>query len=395
MKKLKILFLPSWYPTLENPFIGHFFKEQAEALSEDFDVKILFVSFKLTAKKKIFSYLVRNSVSEIQIIGNLTGKGYEVKLPPWVNKADKLKTILQNYEKIYCQYTNSFGTPDLIHAHGGLYAGIASTFLKEKYKVPNLITEHHPILVKDFELGFAKAYIAAFNDATATSTVSSYSQRMLMMQTEKTFPFIHGNLVNEEIYRNLNQKPKDFTIGYIGYPSFNKDPFTFLSALELLREKYLLDFKAKMVIPDSNGDFSFKDILQSIEKRGLRDIVEIIPGLDKNELVKFYNSLSILISTSYSETFGLVVAEAIACGVPVVATRSGGVEDFLDNSLGYLVNLKDYEKIAEHVLFIKENPFHFSATEMRQKVIKEFGKVAFKNKVAKIYKLILNKEQGN
>lgn len=393
MKKPKVLFLPSWYPTLEKPLNGLFFMEQAEVLSEIYEINILFVGFKPTAKKKSIQYVLSSPYNQVELAGSIKGKGYEVHLSPFIGKENKVKKIVGYYDRLFRDFIKEYGKPDVIHAHGGLYAGIASTYLKNKYRIPNLITEHHPVLLNDFDIGSAKAYVQALNEASATSTVSNYSQRMLMMHAEQTFPFVHGNLVNEEVYHTKGKAKPGFIIGYIGYPSFNKDPFTFITAMELLKKKYSFDFRAKMVIPDVNGDFSYQDIRNFIAEKGVAQEIEVIPGLGKEALVDFYNSLSALVSTSYSETFGLVAAEAAACGVPVVATRSGGVEDFMDERIGFLVKLKDAGEIVRCLALIKEKPERFSVLEMRNKILNAYGKQAFKEKISKIYELLINKEQ--
>ncbi|SCY10784.1 Glycosyltransferase involved in cell wall bisynthesis [Lachnospiraceae bacterium XBB2008] len=55
----------------------------------------------------------------------------------------------------------------------------------------------------------------------------------------------------------------------------------------------------------------------------------------------------IFVLPSRSETFGLVYAEALAAGVPVIATRCGGPEDFIDDSNGILVPVDDVQALAE------------------------------------------------
>jgi glycosyltransferase involved in cell wall biosynthesis len=61
-----------------------------------------------------------------------------------------------------------------------------------------------------------------------------------------------------------------------------------------------------------------------------------------------YNDLDLLWVTSQSESFGLTIVEAAACGVPVVSTRCGGPEDILrDGETGYLIGIGDAEAFAD------------------------------------------------
>lgn len=52
------------------------------------------------------------------------------------------------------------------------------------------------------------------------------------------------------------------------------------------------------------------------------------------------------VHASSSESFGVVILEALASGVPVIATRSGGPEDFVTEDCGYLVNPGDIQALA-------------------------------------------------
>jgi glycosyltransferase involved in cell wall biosynthesis len=69
------------------------------------------------------------------------------------------------------------------------------------------------------------------------------------------------------------------------------------------------------------------------------------------ELRALYNRCSIFMLTSRYEGWGIPAAEAMSCGGTVVSTRSGGVEDFLeDNVNGLLVAVGDEEAVAAAVL---------------------------------------------
>ena len=58
---------------------------------------------------------------------------------------------------------------------------------------------------------------------------------------------------------------------------------------------------------------------------------------------------------SESETFGVVYAEAMVFGIPVIGTRCGGPEDFIDSESGILVDVNDESELKEALLFMKAN----------------------------------------
>lgn len=86
-----------------------------------------------------------------------------------------------------------------------------------------------------------------------------------------------------------------------------------------------------------------REVENIMKEKDLKAQVTFYGRQSPEELVQFYRAADILISSSRKEGFGLVVAEAMACGTPVLATRSGGPEEILTDKTGMLV---DIEKLA-------------------------------------------------
>jgi glycosyltransferase involved in cell wall biosynthesis len=64
-----------------------------------------------------------------------------------------------------------------------------------------------------------------------------------------------------------------------------------------------------------------------------------------------YQEAKCFVLPSYEEGFGMVILEAMACGIPVVSTRCGGPNDIvLDGENGYLVDIGDVNAMAEKIL---------------------------------------------
>ncbi len=79
-----------------------------------------------------------------------------------------------------------------------------------------------------------------------------------------------------------------------------------------------------------------------VERAGLRDRVTFISNPSMEALVRLYQQARVFVLPSDEEGFGVVLVEAMACGIPVISTRSGGPEGIItDGSDGYLVQLND------------------------------------------------------
>jgi starch synthase len=79
----------------------------------------------------------------------------------------------------------------------------------------------------------------------------------------------------------------------------------------------------------------------------------IIP---RNELYRYYSQGSVLVMPSLQDGFGLVMSQAMACGLPVIATTNTGAMDlFTDGQEGFIVPIRSSEAIREKILMLKEN----------------------------------------
>jgi glycosyltransferase involved in cell wall biosynthesis len=86
-----------------------------------------------------------------------------------------------------------------------------------------------------------------------------------------------------------------------------------------------------------------------IGEAGISGSVKVVSRVPHDELPSWMQASDMLVLSSIKEGFGLVAAEALACGIPVVATRSGGPESIVADGQGYLVPPCDHEALAEAI----------------------------------------------
>lgn len=90
---------------------------------------------------------------------------------------------------------------------------------------------------------------------------------------------------------------------------------------------------------------------------GLRDRVTYVSRPDDGTLLRLYQSASVFVLPSDEEGFGMVLLEAMACGVPVISTRSGGPEGIItDGEDGYLVDRGDAPAMAARMAALLREP---------------------------------------
>ncbi len=90
---------------------------------------------------------------------------------------------------------------------------------------------------------------------------------------------------------------------------------------------------------------------------GIADRVTFTGALNQSELPKYYSAADVFVLPSYSESFGLVALEAMACGTSVVASRVGGLKTFIqDGKTGYLIPWRCPEPFAQRIDVLLSNP---------------------------------------
>jgi glycosyltransferase involved in cell wall biosynthesis len=107
--------------------------------------------------------------------------------------------------------------------------------------------------------------------------------------------------------------------------------------------------EAKLVLVGDGGEREHLENLTDDLK--IRECVEFIGRVPHENVQNYMNQSDVFVLPSLSEGFPVTILEAMACGLPVVATRVGGIPDIVEDGInGYLVDAMDQEMIAEALL---------------------------------------------
>ena len=128
--------------------------------------------------------------------------------------------------------------------------------------------------------------------------------------------------------------------------------------------------------------------------RGDSAILAVIP---RTKLYRYYSQGSVFVIASLEEGLALVQAQAMACGLPVIATTNTGAEDlFTDGVEGFIVPIRDPEAIREKVIYLYEHPEvrQEMAQAALQRVKSMGGWNEYGKKAAAVYKEALNRHRS-
>lgn len=139
-----------------------------------------------------------------------------------------------------------------------------------------------------------------------------------------------------------------------------------------------------IVSPASDNETKSR-IDQLINQYKLHDQITFYDSMQQNQLVNLIRSADLLISPSRKEGFGLVVAEAIACGTPVLATRSGGPEEIVNPDFGVVVDTNSVKQLTDGLENLLKNLKKFRTDKMHQYIESNFSIETKKEKLLKVY----------
>jgi glycosyltransferase involved in cell wall biosynthesis len=152
------------------------------------------------------------------------------------------------------------------------------------------------------------------------------------------------------IRRSLGLAEATPLVGFVGRLSPEKGPEVFVRSALLLHSR-MPDAHCVMV-----GEGPMHGQLQAlIAQCGLSDRVHLVGARD--DMPEVHNELDVVVSTSHSEAMPLALMEAMASGVPVVATRVGGVPDMVEHGeTGWLAARNDFDDVAARVAGLLADP---------------------------------------
>ncbi|SHO45669.1 glycosyltransferase [Anaerocolumna xylanovorans] len=120
------------------------------------------------------------------------------------------------------------------------------------------------------------------------------------------------------------------------------------------------------------------------------NIIAVPPTNNPYSLVRLYNSADVYVSLSREESFGKTVAEALACGTPVVACSSTALTELVGNHCGYTVFGSSLKGFCQSILRIRKNGKKFYSEHCIRYANKHFSKEACEREYIEVFEKLLD-----
>jgi glycosyltransferase involved in cell wall biosynthesis len=185
---------------------------------------------------------------------------------------------------------------------------------------------------------------------------------------------------------NFKQIPKNdnvFRIIFVGSLSIRKGVYYLLKAYNELNLK-----NSELLLVGPIWD-EIKPILKKFD--GFYKAIGPVP---QKELYKYYSNSSVFVLPSIEEGLAMVQPQAMACGLPVICTTNTGGEDIVRDSIdGFIISIRDVEKLKEKILYLYENPeiCKQMGQNAKERVRSVFSWEDYGNKIYENYQKILEK----
>lgn len=383
-----VLIISSAYPTLTYLENGIFEFDQAKALQAA-GCKVIFAAVDLRSirrwRKWGFEHLYKDRV-EI----------YAVNLP-----LGRVPQALLNFfgklgiHKLYKKIKKDHGEPDIIHAHF-LGMGEIALALKEMTESSKFVlTEHSSSVIQNTN------DMASWIKTSAASIYSKYDKVIAVSQTladKINFDFNANavcipNMYDDKIfYLKQNKVPSSrFQFVFVGNLIKSKNPVfcieCFYNAFESV--KFLTSKREKIFLSVVGDGPEHEECIRTIDKLGIKDTVKLWGRLQREQIADIMNESKSFVLPSKYETFGVVYLEAMACGLPVIATRCGGPESFVDESNGILIPVDDKSALVSAFKYMLNNADNFDSDIIAKTTAIKFSPSAVAQKIMNVYENLL------
>jgi glycosyltransferase involved in cell wall biosynthesis len=254
--------------------------------------------------------------------------------------------------------------PDIIHTNFASF-GLLAIFKKYVFKIPFIFTSHGipeswlQLSLIDKIVYTIEYYLLPFvaSQSSAVVAVSTYVKDMLKRRYNIDSEVVYHGIDVDKFEREnktrnkskLGYKETDFITFFVGKLHPCKDPLTLIRSISKAVEKNPNLF----LIIVGDGEL-YEEVETEVIKLNLLRYVKILRQVTNKKVKTLYNVADVFVLSSVGEAFGMTLLEAMASGVPVIASNSGACPEVIGNA-GILFDRGNYTELAEKILSLSYN----------------------------------------
>lgn len=385
---MKVLWLCSWYPNKLKPYDGDFIQRHARAVSLLHNIHAIHIV------KNEDRIITKRLFEETTITGNLTetiiyyrSLKTGIRIFDQLLSANRYNQLLKKASKKYL-----FANRDcrIVHVHVAMKAGYVALWLKRKYSIPYIVSEHWTGFlsnakpnVRDRSMQWKRVMRKVLANAEKITCVSKVLANAITEQVRDLKIDIIPNVVDTNIFYPVVKTSAEITTFiHISTMTYQKNIETMMEAVRILK-KTDHHFILNLFVPEV-------DRIKTLVKRyELEDVIIVHGEIIQLKLVKYIQQSDALVLYSRYETFGCVVIEANACGVPAILSDLQVFQEYcVDGFNALIVPGNDATELSKAMRKMIEHGSNFDAATIARYTAEKFSYPVIANKFDEIYQSI-------
>jgi glycosyltransferase involved in cell wall biosynthesis len=385
-RRPRVLFVAGcWYPDHGSPYHGIFIRRHAQAVARIADVAVLHLAASPEGPDEptIDSERVAGVLeAHVRVRGLPSGQGGRLQTQFSAWRAGRVGSDWLR---------RTWGEPDLLHIHvipsPALVWAVRSVFRRRPY----LVTEHWTgyLSSSDVRLGSLRrlATRRLVAGAHAVTTVSRDLARAMRSHGFDGRYEIVPNVVDTQVFRPPDVTPEQPPLRLV-HVSLLRPVKNIVPTIRLVAELRNRGFAVELAIVGEGPERPLA--IETARALGVLGCgVEILGGRDDTGIALAMRRSHALVLFSDYENSPCVIGEAMACGLPVFATRVGGIPDLVDSSQGRLVDPGDWSGAASAIVEAASEIHRFDRMAIRRFAEENLGVEAVGARFEALYRSMI------
>lgn len=390
-REIHVVFLPSWYPADPQDISGSFFREQALALRH-IGIKVGVIAPSLRSMKRPLSAL--RGAGRIYCEDDHGIPTYRSYLPHLTPRLQTItsRRLSKRALRLFDEYIKAQGRPDLLHVHAALPAGEAAIAIMARHRIPFVLSEHSTALARGRVGSRGVRQMREVNRmASACYAVSSPFAKLLesRLGLEPNACGVMPNSVSDLFLSGEIQSKNSagFQFCHVSLLDGKKNVAALIRAFA---SRFRGDATVSLVI---GGNGPTRPALQQLARDcGVSRQVEFVGALSRGQVRDLLARSDAFVLPSQFETFGVVLVEATAMGVPIIATRCGGPEDIVTDRNGILVPVGDTAALGAAMQRMREDRACWDPQRIRRECRDRFSAEVLTRQWRDIYAALVSRQ---
>ncbi|MEL7424697.1 MAG: glycosyltransferase [Bacteroidota bacterium] len=372
-----ILALCSWFPNRVQPTNGNFVERHLRLLEEDITLGVLQVEY---------DPALPNGEA---LTTQSTDANFDVTTIYFGSNASRLGRLWQRlrwFQSGIKQYIQQNGTPDLIHAHVAMPAVLVAYWVQLRLSIPYVLSCHSsgflPISTRQYPWWQRWLLTHAANSAKVVCPVSQALAKAWQQNDLRASIQVIPNVVDTDIFYPSNDRLPTPPLKLLHISNFAPEAKNVHGILRVAARLKQTKFPFTLTIA---GDGDLTRVEGYAQQLGLDDQHLHLQGtLSEEQVAAQMRSHHCFILFSNYETQGITAMEAVCCGLPVIATRVGGLPEIIDHAeKGMLIDAGDEDALFNTIQNfestrngdIAPGVLPYSTEQVRQKLLGVYQRV--------------------